>query len=194
MWRRAWGIGVLVAVIGVAHLWAPAVLSSRLLAQGPEPMAVTAQHEWLKQFVGHWESKSEMPAVGDAPACNCSGSIRSRMLGDLWVVSEFEGDMGGTKMQALQTIGYDPGQQRYVGTWIDSVMGHQWQYVGSVDESGKKLTLEATGPSMAGDGSTALYRDAYEFVAPDHMLVSSSVQQPDGQWLTFMQGTARKQP
>ena len=78
------------------------------------------------------------------------------------------------------TLGYDPQQQRYVGTWIGSMMTHLWVYDGELDEASGVLTLEAEGPAMAGDGTMARYRDTIEFRSNDHRVMTSSVLGPDG--------------
>lgn len=175
------------AVLIVLHLSA-----SSLLAQEPPFTPIEKEHEWLKQFVGKWESISESPAQGDQPAMVCEGTITSRMLGDLWVISEQKADMDGTKFTAIQTIGYDPKQKKYIGTWVDSMLGHMWKYEGFVDESGKKLTLEAEGPDLMGDGKMAMFRDAYEFKSKDDILMTASMLGEDGKWTTFMTGHIRR--
>lgn len=154
---------------------------------GPEK-----EHQWLKQFVGQWESESESMAGPGQPPMKCKGTMSSRMLGQFWVVSDFTGNMGDFTMSAIQTIGYDPAKQRYVGTWVDSVMNHMWRYEGSVDGSGKILTLEAEGPNFMANGKLTKFRDAYEFKSKDHIVATSSMQLDDGKWVTFMTGDLRR--
>ena len=50
-------------------------------------------------------------AAGPAPAGGTPSSEATRRS---------TGDMGGTTMTAIQTIGYDPEKKKYVGTWVDS--------------------------------------------------------------------------
>ena len=76
--------------------------------------------------------------------------------------------------------------KKYVGTWVDSMMNHLWEYEGTVDDSGKKLTLEADGPSFSQPGKTGKYHDAYEFKSNDHIYMTSSMLTNDGKWVTFM--------
>jgi hypothetical protein len=89
----------------------------------------------------------------------------------------------------VMTLGYDPEKGRFVGTWVGSMMPVLWVYDGGLDEAGKVLTLEADGPSMAGDGKTAKYRDVIEIVDDDHRLFRAQVLGDDGRWHQFM--TAR---
>ena len=95
-------------------------------------------------------------------------------------------------MTAVQTIGYDEAKKKYVGTWVDSMMNHLWRYEGSVDDSGKILTLEADGPNFMAAGKTTKFRDAYEFKSTDHIVATSSMRTDDGKWVTFMTGQVRR--
>ena len=165
---------------------------STLLAQEAELPGPEEGHRWLKQFVGKWETNSEASLEPDQPPLKCEGTMATRMLGEFWVVSEIEGDMMGTTVTAIQTIGYNPARKKYVGTWIDSMMNHMWQYEGTVDKSGKKLTLEAEGPNYEAEGKLTKYRDVYEFKSADHILATSLMLTEDGKWVTFMTGTMRR--
>jgi hypothetical protein len=155
----------------------------------PQPQS---EHEWLKQFVGQWESESEATLTPGQPPVTCQGSANSRMLGGFWIITESEANMLGNTVRAVQTIGYDPAKKKYVGSWVDSMLNHMWQYEGTVDAAGKKLTLEAEGPSFINAGKAGKFRDEYEFKSPDHIVITSSMQNDDGQWIAFMTGNIRR--
>lgn len=155
----------------------------------PKP---TAEHKWLEQFVGEWETEATGVAGPDQPEMKCKGEIKSRMLGGFWVISEAKTDMMGTAVNAIQTIGYDAEKKAYVGTWVDSMLNHMWKYEGAVDKTGKILTLEAEGPNFFAEGKKAKFRDVYEFKDKDHIVVSSQMQGEDGKWVTFMNGSAKR--
>ena len=63
------------------------------------------------------------------------------------------------------------------------------RYKGSLDESGKVLTLETEGPNVMAPGTMAQYRDVTEFKSKNERILTSSMQGPDGQWVTFMTAT-----
>lgn len=90
-----------------------------------------------------------------------------------------------TPMTAIQTIGYDTEKKQYTGTWIDSVMNHMWKYEGSVDATGKILTLDAKGPDFEVAAKMREYRDAYEFKSADHIVSTSSMLRDNGKWVVF---------
>jgi hypothetical protein len=157
--------------------------------QFPQP---TKEHKWLEQFVGDWESTSEASFGPDQPPLTCQGTASGRMLGGFWLINESEGEMMGTKVRAIQTIGYNAEMKKYVGTWVDSMINYLWEYEGTVDESGKKLVLEAEGPNFLAAGKMTKFRDAYEFKSPDHIEATSSMLGEDGKWMQFMTGQIRR--
>lgn len=176
-------------IASAALIFSFAISAAAQEAQLPGP---EKEHQWLKKFVGEWESQSEAVAGPGQPPLECTGAMSSRMLGEFWVVSNVTGEMAGTTITAVQTIGYDPAKKKYVGTWVDSMMNHLWRYEGTVDESGKILTLEAEGPNFIAAGKTAKFRDSYEFKSPDHIVATSSMLTEDGKWVTFMTGNMRR--
>ncbi len=175
-----------------------AVTSSFSFASAQEPPVVPTpplqkEHAWLLQFTGQWTVLNKAQMQLDQPAMECTGSMKSRMLGGLWVVNEMEVHMMGNTVYGLQTIGYDPVKEKYVGTWIDSGMNHMWHYEGAVDDSGKKLTLSAEGPNLLTEGKLAKYRDSYEFQTPDLIIATSEMEDEHGEWITFMTGELRRE-
>ena len=90
------------------------------------------------------------------------------------------------------TLGYNPQAKRFVGSFIASAMTHLWPYIGSLDASGKILTLDSEGPSFSGDGTMAKYQDIIEFVTHDHRKLTARVQSADGSWQTFMTAHYRR--
>ena len=128
----------------------------------------------------------------DLPPVQCSGTMSSRQLGGFWVLNEIKGDMGGTQMNGVQMIGYDEAKKKYVGTWVDSMTSFLWRYEGSVDRTGRVLTLDADGPNFMGDGKLTKYQDVYEFKSADEILMTSRMLGDDGKWVTFMSGTAKR--
>lgn len=169
-----------------------AAASVAFAADLPEMPAPQKEHEWLKQFHGTWETKSKASFGPGQPEMNCDGTTESKPLGGFWVVSQMKSEMMGSPMMGQQTIGYDSKKKAYVGTWVDSMTDHMWIYKGSVDDSGKILTLEAEGPDVFNPGTTKLYRDVYEFKSKDEIAISSQVQGDDGKWTSFMSGTAKR--
>lgn len=179
--------------LALSTLFVTLLSVSCLLAQEPpKTPAPQKEHEWLQQFVGEWESEMEASIGPGQPPMKCKGTMNSRMLGGFWSISEMKSEMMGVPMASIQTLGYDVEKKKYIGTWVDSMMGHMWKYVGSVDKTGKTLTLEAEGPNFMQEGKIAKFRDAYEFKSKDHLVLTSSMQGEDGKWITFMTGNIHR--
>jgi hypothetical protein len=151
------------------------------------------EHHWLDKLVGEWTSEMNCSMGPDQPPMTSTGTDSVRTLGGLWVMCEGRGKMpDGGAATTIMTLGYDPAKKRYVGTFIGSMMTHMWLYEGSVDASGKVLTLDTVGPSFAGDGKMAQYQDIIEFKSDDHRTLSSQVLGEDGKWNHFMTAHYRR--
>ena len=88
----------------------------------------------------------------------CLGHSESCSLARLWVLAEGQGEMPGCgSVTTLMTLGYDPQKQRYVGTWIGSMMTYLWQYDGELDAGETMLTLNSDGPAMTDDEKIGKY-------------------------------------
>ena len=146
------------------------------------------QHHWLRKLVGEWATESEAPGEAGRPPTKLRGTETGRSLGDLWVVLEGRGDMpGGGAAHMMMTLGFDPQRSRFVGTWVGSMMTHLWVYEGTLDGSGRVLTLETEGPDFANDMKKMVkYRDVIEFKSDDHRTLSGQIQAAGGKWMTHM--------
>ena len=145
------------------------------------------QHRWLQKLVGNWTMEGEAIMGPDQPAIKSKGTEKVRSLGALWTLGEGEGEMpDGGQAHMLMTLGYDPRTRRFVGTWVGSMMTHLWVYDGSLDATGRILTLNAEGPSFVSDGKMAQYQDIIEFVDDDHRILRSQSLGDDGKWNQFM--------
>ena len=147
------------------------------------------EHDWLEKLVGSWTYEGDCNMGPDQAPMKSSGREVTRSIGGLWVVCEGEMEMpGGGIGQTIMTLGFDPQQDRYVGTYIGSMMSYLWVYNGSLDSSGKVLTLDTEGMNLMQNSMTK-YKDIIEFTDDDHRTLSSQILMDDGSWFHFM--TAR---
>lgn len=153
--------------------------------QQPELPKPQKEHEWLQQLVGEWTTEGE-GQVAPGQTIKCTGTESVKSLGGFWTMSELTSEMMGMSMTGVMTVGYDSTRKKYVGTWVDNCTNHLWKYEGTLDESGKKLTLEAEGPSHSAPGKMANYRDVIEVKGPDEKELTSWMQMDDGKWVQFM--------
>lgn len=151
------------------------------------------EHQWLQRLVGDWTFENECRMGPDEPPVTFHGTETVRSLGGLWTVGEGQGETpGGGHALMIMTLGYDPEKKRFVGTFVGSMMTYLWIYEGSLDAAGKVLTLNAEGPSCAGDGKMARYHDIVEIISDDHRTLSSEMLGDDGKWNRFMTAHYRR--
>jgi hypothetical protein len=151
-------------------------------------MQVTAQgqQQWLNQFLGEWRSESECQMGADQPPEKSQGHELARSLGGQWIVAEGSCDTpDGTPTKTMMTLGFDSERDRFIGTFVCSMMSHLWHYEGRLDAAGKVLTLNTEGPNFNQTG-LAKYQDIIEFVSDDHRIMTSRMLGEDGQWAQFM--------
>ncbi len=151
-----------------------------------------AQHRWLQRMVGNWTYESTCDAGADQPPMRNKGRESMRALGDLWIIGEGEGEMGGGAAHTRITLGYDPQKARFVGSWVGSMMAYQWVYEGNLDEAQKVLTLDCIGPSFTGDGTLAKYQDIITMENDDHRILTSRAEGSDGKWKQFLEAHYRR--
>ena len=145
------------------------------------------EHEWLHQIVGEWTMEAECSMGPGQPPMQNKGTETVRSLGGLWVLGEGQSEMpGGGTGTMIITLGYDPQKQRFVGTFVGSMMTHLWVYEGELDAAGKVLTLNTEGPNCAAEGKMAKFKDVIELRSPDHRVMTSHMLGDDGQWHQFM--------
>lgn len=153
-------------------------------------------HKWLAQFVGEWDGQAEMLMAPGQPPMVSHGAVHYRMLGELWLIGDMETPMDGDapSMDNIITLGFDPAQGKFVGSFISPMMTMMWVYNGALDSERRILTLDTVGPDMSSgcapgpdaEVKLAQYQDIIELISPDEHTLRSQVQQADGSWMQFM--------
>jgi hypothetical protein len=151
------------------------------------------QHQWLQELVGEWLVEGEATLGPDLPPEPMRGAETVRTLGGLWILAEGTSGMpGGGTATTLMTLGYDAQRNRFVGTFIGSMMTQLWVYDGVLDATGRVLTLETEGPNFTAGGATAKFRDRLELHADGHRSLTSYVLSEGEEWVGFMKARYRR--
>jgi hypothetical protein len=132
---RSMGALVLLAVV-------PIVAS----AQGH--LTPTKEHEALAEDVGTWEGDVTMWAAAGAEPMKSKGVETNEMLGKMWLMSHYEGDMGGEKFAGRSAVGYDPIKKKFYGGWVDTMSPFMMKFEGDYDEASHTLTMNSEGTSV----------------------------------------------
>lgn len=157
------------------------------------PAQARAEHRWLQRLIGEWRYVSDAEAGPGEPPFRDEGTESVRALGDVWVLLEGRSETDGTSV-TLMTLGYDPDKQRFVGSYVGSMMTSLWIYDGELDAAGTVLSLASEGPSFAEEGKTAKYLDTIEMRGENERVMTSRYQAVDGSWHAFMTTTYRRVP
>src|SRR5262245_15203900 len=105
----------------------------------------------MKRDVGDWNvvikmfgDPSGQPAVG-------KGTETNAMLGDLWLIGRFKGDIMGGSFEGSRRTGFDPEKKKFVASWVDSKSPYPAQTEGDWNEKTQTMTLIGTGKSPSGN-------------------------------------------
>jgi hypothetical protein len=179
---------IAIAGVCVVLLTGAALLPAQ---EPPEAAPAGAEHAWLEQYTGEWTSEGKAFLAPGQPPIESKGTESVRRLGDSWVVSEVESAFMDMPFSAAFTLGYDPAEKKFVGTWIDSVSSYLWHYEGTLDDDGKTLTLEKEGPCLRTPGRNAKYRDVIELESRNERTLTSEAL-VDGTWETMVTIRSRR--
>ena len=100
-----------------------AVLAAGTVTRAQEPPKMPTpqkEHQWLKQFVGEWDTEAEVVMEPGKPPVKMKGTESARLVGGFWLISELKGECFGVPMTGIITVGYDTQKKKYVGTFICS--------------------------------------------------------------------------
>jgi len=114
-------------------------------AQQATPNPKHAEHEALKQMVGTWHCKMQMPAMPDVKGMEepteCEATETGELLcNGLWLKWSSDGTMGGDACQGLWLVGYDPFAKKYTSFCISSHESGVSELDGSYDVKTKAWT------------------------------------------------------
>jgi hypothetical protein len=93
-------------------------------------------------------------------------------------------------MVSQVTVGFDPERGKFVGSWVGSMMNHQWVYEGYLE--GDRLILESEGPRFDDQPGLGKYRDIVVFDGPDVRRLIGEHLTDAGEWVQFMETTYRR--
>lgn len=127
-------------------------------------------HEIFKQMEGEWTCVVKQFGPDGAEMSGGTGTMTSKLvMGNRFVVSEFDGRMMGRFFRGMGTMGYSNTDKRYEGTWIDSMGTGTMFMTGSTDSAGKVLTMtgemmdmETGKPGKMKEVTTMLTKDTYK--------------------------------
>jgi len=138
---------VLLSVVASAS-----IALQQVVAQQPGP---TKEHEIFKQDVGKWDATMKLYHTPDAEPTISKATETNELIGGMWLVNRFEGELMGMPFSGIGQWGYDPAEKKYVGTWIDNMTPYMQTIRGDYDPATKTLTsLSESRDPMTGEKIT----------------------------------------
>lgn len=153
-------------------------------SQNTDPMSV------LKREVGVWDCEVKFyPDPNGQPVV--SKAIESNyMVGSVWLVGDFKGEMAGSSFHGSSQMGYDPKKKKYIGSWIDSASPYPTAMEGSYDASSKTLTIIGVGRDP--NGAEAKMKLVSVFKDEDNRTMTISIAGTGDDWLRMMEVDYRR--
>lgn len=143
------------------------------------PMAQAGkEHKWLATHAGDYTAKVG-GMMGESEGTNKIESV----LGGLWIVTHFESSMMGQPFKGMEIMGYDPGKEKFVSVWVDSMSTTLSPMEGTYDAEAKTLTMK--GQSVGQDGEVGEMVNVTEY-KESGMAFTMSMAGPDGGLMPMM--------
>jgi hypothetical protein len=140
-------------------------------ARAQEPPKPGPEHEHLKKMAGDWDLTMKFGGM------ESKGKVTYKMgLGGLWLMSDLESELLGSKFYGHGMDTYDAAAKKYVSVWFDSMGSRPLTMDGTFDKDKKELTLSGDGPGM--DGKPTKYKSVSAM--PDDDTINFSMYMGDG--------------
>jgi hypothetical protein len=116
---------------------------AEMMKRWQESMTPGEPHKMLEKSVGTWETEAKTWMAGpDSVPTVTKGNVERKMvLGGRYLCEEYSGDMMGSPFSGIGYTGYDNFKKKFVGTWMDNMSTGVATMEGTLDKSGKQLTM-----------------------------------------------------
>ena len=157
------------------------------------PPKAQSEHEWLQQLVGEWTWESDAPGEPGKEIQKHTGSEVVRSLNGIWIVAEGRGTSpDSAPSTTIMTLGYSPERNKYVGTFVASMMTDLWLYEGWLEADRNALVLDTEGPSFPDMSRRSKYKDTIRIIDGNNRVLTSQYQDESGHWNEFMTARYRR--
>lgn len=156
--------------------------------QAPAHMTPTKAHEEMSYEVGIWDAETTTWESPDAEPMTGKGVETNKLLGKMWLLSDFEGEFAGSKFQGHMQLGYDPLKKKYIGTWTDTISPFLSTLEGEYDEATNTLTMMTDGTSVM-TGKPEKAKNVTRYIDDDTKVFEMymPVEGQDGKWWKMME-------
>lgn len=146
------------------------------------------EHEVLKQDEGVWDATVEMTGMPGVPPSK--GVETNKMVGGLWLVTDFKSEMMNQPFQGHGVAGFDPNKKKYVTTWVDTMSTGLAVGEGTYDPATKTMTGWMEGPDET--GKMTKMKMVSEWKDADTRVFTMYMKGPDGKEAPSMRITYKR--
>lgn len=171
--------------------WKLSAALGMLLVFGVSTVQAEDPKDIMKMDVGTWNAEIKMWMPGTDEPMMMKGVETNRMLGDLWLVSDFKGDFGGQAFEGHSLSGYDMKTEKYTGTWVDSMTPFPTKMTGEWDAETKTMTWETEGVNPE-TGEMQEGKMVAKYGEKDSRTIEMWGPGPDGKMMKMMEMTYTK--
>ena len=141
----------------------------------------------LEPLIGTFDAKVRMWMDPSKPPDDSAGtSVNSWVLGDRFVQTKYEGVFLGEAFTGIGYTGYDNVTKKYEGTWMDTGSTAIMTSVGTIDGSGKVISMKATTSDPA-TGKVTTTDQKITIADNDHHTIEMWGKAPDGKTFKMME-------
>jgi hypothetical protein len=115
--------------------------------------SVNENHKKLQPLIGEWKAESTFWMQGpEGPASTSTGSSTNKwVLEGRFVQQDYKGSMMDVPFTGIGFLGYDNIEKKYVGTWMDTMSTMIMSHAGSLDATGKVISMDGSFKSPDGN-------------------------------------------
>lgn len=171
---------VAVAIATLAGCATPEAAQSPAPEAAAMPSPLVEEHKLFARYVGTWDADVEMASQepGGAAEKSKARAVCRVTCGGLFMVTDFEGTMMGSPFIGHEVMGFDPRQQKYTLSWVDSFTPTAATGTGTFDAATKTLHSNVTGEDMSGQVSS--HHGVSVWSDDDHHTWTMLMKAPDG--------------
>lgn len=132
-----------------------------MMKQMQEKLKPGPNMKYLEGWIGKWDTTSKIfMAPGAAPVEVRGQSEYKWAVEGHWLEERFDGQMMGMPHKGVGLTGYDSFNKQFVGCWADNLNPGMIDLGGSLDQSGKVLTMfgKMDEPSTGEHGKTVRFQ------------------------------------
>jgi uncharacterized protein DUF1579 len=109
-------------------------MMEKMGAPGPE-------HAQLMKLAGNWKATTKSWMGPGDPIINEGISVRKAVLGGRFLMEQVKSTFNNKPFEGMGLTGYDNQQKKYISFWVDSMGTMMMTSEGTMDASGKVLTM-----------------------------------------------------